>query len=188
MNSWLFRVHHFFSKSFYSFGRKARGILRPQPEIEPTPPALEAWSLNSWTTREVPFGVSVNQSLSRVRLFVIPWTTACQASLSSSNSWSLLQFMSIELVMLFNHLILFCPFSWAFSLSKDQGLFQRVSSLHQVTKVLECLYKFSNFYYFLKIPHICQSEWLQSKSVQAINAGEGVEKREPSYTVGGNAN
>ena len=34
----------------------------------------------------------------------------------------------------------------------------------------------------------CQSEWLLSKSLQAINAGEGVEKREPSYTVGGNAN
>ena len=36
--------------------------------------------------------------------------------------------------------------------------------------------------------HSCQSEWLLSKSLQAINAGEGVEKREPSYTVGGNAN
>ena len=34
----------------------------------------------------------------------------------------------------------------------------------------------------------CQSEWLRSKSLQAINAGEGVEKRELSYTVGGNAN
>ena len=34
----------------------------------------------------------------------------------------------------------------------------------------------------------CQSEWLRSKSLQSINAGEGVEKREPSYTVGGNAN
>ena len=33
-----------------------------------------------------------------------------------------------------------------------------------------------------------QSEWLWSKSLQAINAGEGVEKRGPSYTVGGNAN
>ena len=32
---------------------------------------------------------------------------------------------------------------------------------------------------------ISQSEWLLSKSLQAINAGEGVEKREPSYTVGG---
>ena len=34
----------------------------------------------------------------------------------------------------------------------------------------------------------CQSEWLLSKSLQTINAGEGMEKREPSYTVGGNAN
>ena len=34
----------------------------------------------------------------------------------------------------------------------------------------------------------CQSGWLLSKSLQAINAGEGVEKRETSYTVGGNAN
>ena len=33
-----------------------------------------------------------------------------------------------------------------------------------------------------------QSEWLLSKSLQTINAGEGVEKREPSYTVGGNVN
>ena len=32
-----------------------------------------------------------------------------------------------------------------------------------------------------------QSEWLLSKSLQAINAGEGVEKREPSSTLGGNA-
>ena len=32
------------------------------------------------------------------------------------------------------------------------------------------------------------SEWLLSQSLQAINAGEGVEKREPSYTVGGTAN
>ena len=36
--------------------------------------------------------------------------------------------------------------------------------------------------------HLTQSEWLLSKSLQAINAGEGVEKRGPSYTVGGNAN
>ena len=34
----------------------------------------------------------------------------------------------------------------------------------------------------------CQSEWLLSKSLQAINAGEDVESKELSYTVGGNAN
>ena len=46
------------------------------------------------------------QSLSLVRFFVIPWTAACQASLSISNSQSLLKFMAIELVMPSNHLIL----------------------------------------------------------------------------------
>jgi len=35
---------------------------------------------------------------------------------------------------------------------------------------------------------VALTRWLRSISLQAINAGEGVEKREPSYTVGGNAN
>ena len=47
-------------------------------------------------------------SLSRVRLFVNPWTAARQASLSITNSWSLLKLMSIESVMPSNHLILCC--------------------------------------------------------------------------------
>ena len=45
------------------------------------------------------------QSLSRVQLFVTPWTAAHQASLSITNSWSLLKLMSIESVMPSNHLI-----------------------------------------------------------------------------------
>ena len=49
------------------------------------------------------------QLLSYVRLFVIPWTEACQASLSITNSWSLLKLMSIESVMPSNHLILCRP-------------------------------------------------------------------------------
>ena len=49
------------------------------------------------------------QSLSCVRLFSVPWTTAHQASLSITNSWSLLRFISIELVKPPNHLILCCP-------------------------------------------------------------------------------
>ena len=43
--------------------------------------------------------VSSVQSLSRIWLFVTPWITACQASLSITNSWSLLKLMSIELVI-----------------------------------------------------------------------------------------
>ena len=48
------------------------------------------------------------QLLSHVRLFATPWTTACQASLSITNSRSLLKLMSIELMMPSNHLILCC--------------------------------------------------------------------------------
>ena len=48
------------------------------------------------------------QSLSCVRFFVIPWTAPCQAFLSSIISQSLIKFMSIELVILSNHLILCC--------------------------------------------------------------------------------
>ena len=50
------------------------------------------------------------QSLSRVRLFSTPWTAACQASLSITNSRSLLKLMSLDaLVMPSNHLILCHP-------------------------------------------------------------------------------
>ena len=49
------------------------------------------------------------QLLSRVRLFVTPWTAARQASLSITNSWSLLKLMPIEVVMPSSHLILCHP-------------------------------------------------------------------------------
>ena len=51
----------------------------------------------------------VVQSLSCVHFVATPWTAACQASLSSTVSWSLLKFMSIKLVMLSNHLLLCHP-------------------------------------------------------------------------------
>ena len=49
------------------------------------------------------------QLLSGIQLFVTPWTAACQASLSITNSWSLLKLMSIKSVMPSNHLILCLP-------------------------------------------------------------------------------
>ena len=49
------------------------------------------------------------KSLSHVRLFATPWTAAHQASISITNSQSLLKLMSIELVVLYNHFILCCP-------------------------------------------------------------------------------
>ena len=59
----------------------------------------------------------VVQSLSRVQLFVTPWTAAHQASLSFTISRSWLKLMSIESVMPSNHLILCCPLlllAWVF--------------------------------------------------------------------------
>ena len=63
------------------------------------------------------------QSLSCVWLFATPWTAACQASLSSTVSWSLFKFTSVELVMPSKHLILcrslllpsIFPSIWVFS-------------------------------------------------------------------------
>ena len=54
-------------------------------------------------------GFSPVQSLSRVRLFAAPWTAARQASLSVTNSQSLLKLMSIESLMPSNHFILCRP-------------------------------------------------------------------------------
>ena len=55
------------------------------------------------------FQFSLVQLLSRVRLFAIPWTAACQTLLSSTITQSLLKCMSIESVMLSNHFTLCCP-------------------------------------------------------------------------------
>ena len=62
-------------------------------------------NVNHPQTIPYPQFISV-QLLSHVQLFVILWTAALQASLSITNSWSLLKLMSIELVMPSNHLIL----------------------------------------------------------------------------------
>ena len=60
------------------------------------------------TSRAMRIKCSV-QLHSHVQLFVTPWTAACQASLSITNSWSLLKLMSLESVMPSNHLILCRP-------------------------------------------------------------------------------
>ena len=63
----------------------------------------------TFSGRSIVQGAVVVQSLSHVQLFVTPQTAARQASPSLSISWSLPKFMSIELVMLSNHLILCYP-------------------------------------------------------------------------------
>ena len=74
--------------------------------------------------------VSVVQLLSCVWLFVTPWTAACQASLSITNSWSLLKLTSIKLVMPSNHLILNCPLLLLPSIFPSIRVFSKESILH----------------------------------------------------------
>ena len=69
------------------------------------------------------------QSLSHVWLFATPWTIAQQASLSMTNSWSLLKFMSIESVMPSNHLILCHPFLLLSSIFPSISVFSNESAL-----------------------------------------------------------
>ena len=68
--------------------------------------------------------ISSVQSLSRVRLFVTPWTAALQTSLSFNISLSLLKLMSIESVMPSNHLILYRSFSSCLQSFPTSGSFQ----------------------------------------------------------------
>ena len=70
------------------------------------------------------------QSLSHVWLFATPWTTACQASLSITNSRSLPKFMSIELVMPSSHLILCCPLLLLPQIPPSIRAFSSESTLH----------------------------------------------------------
>ena len=70
------------------------------------------------------------QSLSHVQLFVTPWTEACQAFLSITNSQSLLKLMSIQLVMPPNHLSLCGPFLLLPSVFSSTRVFSNESVLY----------------------------------------------------------
>ena len=70
------------------------------------------------------------QLLSRVQLFVTPWTAAHQASLSITNSWNLLKLMSIESVIPSNHLILCPPLPLLLSLFPSIRVFSNESVPH----------------------------------------------------------
>ena len=75
------------------------------------------------------FVFSSVQLLSHVRLFVTPWTTACQTFLSITNSWSSPKLMSIESVMPSNHLILCCPLLLLTSIFPNIRVFSTESAL-----------------------------------------------------------
>ena len=73
---------------------------------------------------------SAVQSLSCLQLFATPWTVACQAFLPVTNSGSLLKLMSIQSVMLSNHLILCRPLLLLPSIVPSIGVFSSELVLH----------------------------------------------------------
>ena len=79
------------------------------------------------------FGLTFNSvqfSHSVVSISATPWTAACQASLSITNSWSLLKVTSMESVMPSNHLILYCPLLLLPSIFPSIRVFSSESALH----------------------------------------------------------
>ena len=88
-----------------------------------------SWNYKAHSLFRSVFFTSV-QLLSHVRLFATPWTTACQASLSVTNCWSLLKFMSIESMMPSNHLILCHPLLLLLSIFPRIRVFSNELILH----------------------------------------------------------
>ena len=117
--------------------------------------------------------VMVIQTLSRVWLFVITYTAAHRASMSFTISWSLLKIMSIESVMLSNHLILCRPLLLLHSIFLSIRVFSKGSS-HQVAKVLDYLL-LQNYQKFLKggdwrvVVFWVQKFRVQCSSVQSLS-------------------
>ena len=114
------------------------------------------------------------QSLSRVWLFATPWTAAHQASLSITNTQSLLKLMSIESVMPSNHLTL-CPLLLLPSVFPSIRVFSNESALgiswpRYWKKQIKTTMKY----------HLTLVRMAIIKNLQTINAGDGevMEKRE----------
>ena len=105
------------------------------------------------------------QSLNCVQLFATPWISAPQTSLSITNSRSTLKPMCIESVMPSNHLL--SPSHSTLNPSQHQRmLFQWVSSLHQVAKVLEFQLQHQSFQWTHRTDQSFRMDWLDLLAVQ----------------------
>ena len=88
--------------------------------------------INTWTDKQNTYSelFSSVQFLNHIQLFATPWTVACQAFLSITDSWSLLKFMSIQTVIASNHLILCHPLLLPPSIFPSIRVFPNESVLH----------------------------------------------------------
>ena len=125
-----------------------------------------SYSLPPQQAPESSSGMVSHSVLSHVQLFATPWTAPRQASLSFTNSQSLLKLMSIESVMPSNHLHpLLSPSPPIFNLSQHQGLFQWVSSSHEVAKVLEFQLQHQSFQCIFRTDFL-RIDWFDLLAVQ----------------------
>ena len=134
----------------------------PNPGIKPISPVYPELAGRFFTTElhakflenykhcyKCVFAVVV-QSISRV-ISVISCTTVSQGTLSFTISQSLLRFMSIELVMLSNHLILYHSFSFYLQSSQHHDLFRWVRPSYQVDQILELQLQHQSFQWIFRI-------------------------------------
>ena len=135
--------------------------MRVKDESEKASLKVNIKNLRSWN---LVLSVSSLQSLSHVWLFATPWTATCQASLSITNSWSLLK-NSCPLSRWCHPSV--APSPPTFSLSPNQGLFQWVNSLYQVAKYcrFSCSISPSNEYSVLISFRMTGWIFLQSKGL-----------------------
>ena len=106
------------------------------------------------------------QSLSCVWLFAAPWTTARQASLSITNSLSLLKLMSIESVIPSNHLILYHPRLLLPSIFPSIRVFFNVGSSHLVASLLELQPQHQSLQWVFRINFLSDFIWFYLLAVQ----------------------
>ena len=102
---------------------------------------------------QILYCIVIVQSFSHVWLSETPWTAACQTSLSITNSWSLLQTRVHPVSYAIQ-----ASSPLAFNLSHHQGLFQWVSSSHQVAKVLELQLQHQSFQWIVRTDFLY--DWL----------------------------
>ena len=106
---------------------------------------------NYWTSVDKIVAMRIQlSSLSHVQLFATPWTAACQAYLSITNSWSLLKLMSTGRDAIQKSHPLSSPSSPAFNLSQHHGLSQWVRASHQVAKGLEFQLQHQSFQWLFR--------------------------------------
>ena len=116
------------------------------------------------------------QSLSRVQLFVTPWTAAHGASLSVTNSRSLVKLMSVELVIPPNHLILHRPLLLLPSIFPSIRVFSNESILH----IRWPKYWSFSFQYLLNLTQTC---WLNTALLLCSSGAQQIQNGSQWATV-----